>query len=186
MASSGSRAMWLLVCALAICQVVSARSLLQTSKASVVLQAFKEITKLSDDLRIVTQRINLINAPLEGQKIAQGFGGIIQRISVELNRPDDGTKLGNADAEFVVASLRTFVQVHQALLNVVIGKHGLLTLIPFFEPIRQSLVSLEATVDAFAFMLIDMIPTQEAAAREQFGSLSITVRVAIQTYEQPL
>lgn len=61
--------------------------------------------------------------------------------------------LGDADAKLVVQSLTTFVQVHQALLNVVIGKHGLLTLIPFFEPIRQALVSLEATVDVSTLII---------------------------------
>jgi hypothetical protein len=41
----------------------------------------------------------------------------------------------------------TFVEVHKALLNVVIGKRGIVTLIPFVEPIRLSLVALEKGVD---------------------------------------
>ena len=52
-----------------------------------------------------------------------------------------------ADARLIAAALTEFVRVHQALLNVVIGKKGLLTLIPFLEPIRVALVQLEAIVD---------------------------------------
>jgi hypothetical protein len=53
----------------------------------------------------------------------------------------------DAEAKLVVDALVVFVNVHKALLNVVIGKHGLLTLVPFFEPIRRALVSLEIIVD---------------------------------------
>jgi len=78
------------------------------------------------------------------------------------------------------------IQVHQALLNVVIGKHGLLTLIPFFEPIRLALVQLELVVDTFAFYLIDLIPTQKPAATQQVRSLDVTIVQAVNTYSQPL
>jgi hypothetical protein len=77
------------------------------------------------------------------------------------------------------------VQVHQALLQVIIGKHGLLTLVPFFEPIRLALVNLEAGIDTLAFDLIDLIPTQKPAANAQFASLSVTLTAAITTYSQP-
>jgi hypothetical protein len=77
------------------------------------------------------------------------------------------------------------VQVHQALLQVIIGKHGLLTLVPFFEPIRLALVSLEAAIDTLAFDLIALIPTQQPAANAQFASLSVTLTSAITTYSQP-
>ncbi|KAH8147611.1 uncharacterized protein LAJ45_08439 [Morchella importuna] len=167
----------------------------QATPAQQIVQAFKEITTLSDNLRIDTQKINLINAPLQGYKIAQGFAAIITRVGQASAMLSGGSSrktrrqmapLADADAQLVVGALTTFVQVHQALLNVVIGKHGLLTLIPFFEPIRQALVSLEATVDTFAFYLIAMIPTQKPAADTQFGSLTVTVKFAITTYEQPL
>ncbi len=38
----------------------------QATPAQQIVQAFKEITTLSDNLRIETQKINLINAPLQG------------------------------------------------------------------------------------------------------------------------
>jgi hypothetical protein len=107
---------------------------------------------------------------------------------------------GGADAVNIVGALKTFVSVHQTLLNTIIGKHGILSLFFFTEPVRVALVSLEAAVDvsnacirshirfahiscqSFALALIDMIPTQAPAANEQFNSLSITINAAIQVY----
>ena len=66
------------------------------------------------------------------------------------------TQFNDADAQLVVNALTTFVKVHQALLNVVIGKSGLLKLLPppialFSEPVRKALVALEAGVDVGIF-----------------------------------
>ena len=94
--------------------------------------------------------------------------------------------LPDADAKLVVDALTTFVHVHQALLNVVIGKHGLTTMIPFFEPIRIALVSLEAVIDSFAFDLIALIPTQKPAAEKQFADLGVTLKEAQTTYSVTL
>uniref|UniRef100_A0A7I4AQQ5 Uncharacterized protein n=1 Tax=Physcomitrium patens TaxID=3218 RepID=A0A7I4AQQ5_PHYPA len=186
--ASSSRALYLFIFSLALCHSVNAGM----SNVEKIQLAFKQITTASDNLRKETQLINIINAPLQGSKIAEGFAKIISAIAeytIKINEggvKNDNSPLPDADAKLVVQSLTTFVQVHQALLNVVIGKHGLLTLIPFFEPIRLSLVSLEATIDAFAFALIAEIPTQKPAADVQFGSLSVTLQVAITTYSSPI
>ncbi|KAG0558427.1 hypothetical protein KC19_10G027400 [Ceratodon purpureus] len=185
-----SRALGLILFTLVVCQVATARPLsADPTPRERVQQAFKEITTLSDNLRIATLKITIFNAAQQGFVIAQGFTGIITKIAeYTAHIPDPSSNpspFEDADAKLVVESLTTFVQVHQALLNVVIGKHGLLTLAPFFEPIRISLVSLEAVVDTFAFKLIAMIPTQKPAADDQFGKLSVTVSKAIDTYKTP-
>jgi hypothetical protein len=154
--------------------------------------AFKEITELSNNLRVETQKITFINAGTQGVKIGLGFGTIIVKITEYTARLAGSaygytpSPLPDADAKLVVQSLTTFVQVHQALLNVVIGKHGLATLFPFFEPIRVSLVNLEIVVDTFAFYLIDLIPTQKPAANDQFGALTVTLKDAQATYGNSL
>ncbi|KAG0586577.1 hypothetical protein KC19_2G101100 [Ceratodon purpureus] len=184
MASFASRAVCLVLISLALCHAVAG----QATPAEQIVQAFKEITTLSDNLRIETQKINLVTALTLGPRVGPGFNAIITRVGkagTMLQSPNMKA-LGAADAKTVVAALTTFVEVHQALLNVLIGKHGVLTLIPFFEPIRQALVALEATVDSFAFYLIAVIPTEKPAANQQFGSLGVTVSLAISTYEQPL
>ena len=188
--ASSSRALGLILFTLVVCQVATARPLsADPTPRERVQQAFKEITTLSDNLRIATLKITIFNAGQQGFVIAQGFTGIITKIAeYTAHIPDPSSNpspFDDADAKLVVESLTTFVQVHQALLNVVIGKHGLLTLVPFFEPIRISLVSLEAVVDTFAYKLIAMIPTQKPAATKQFDSLGVTVQLAINTYETP-
>jgi hypothetical protein len=75
------------------------------------------------------------------------------------------TPYPDAEAQAVVVVLTDFVKVHQALLNTVIintcflialayhvpqliGKHGLITLVPFFgPPVAAALVALEKIVD---------------------------------------
>lgn len=59
--------------------------------------------------------------------------------------------------------------VHQGLLDTAIGKHGLLSLTPFTQPIGQVLRVLEGGVDALAFGIIDSVPNcgQEAKEQEQ-------------------
>lgn len=163
----------------------------QTGKdlVDVINDAIKAVTEQSDNLRKETEKINNFNAPKQGFKIALGFGDIIANVikaSAALAPGTNPSPLNDDDAKLVVKTLTTFVQVHQALLNVVIGKHGLLTLIPFFEPIRLALVQLEVVVDTFAFNLINLIPTQQPAASQQVASLDVTIRDAVNTYSTSL
>ncbi|PTQ30776.1 hypothetical protein MARPO_0120s0049 [Marchantia polymorpha] len=159
-----------------------------TATTEKIVEGLKTVTDMSDQLRVATQKINIFNAPQQGAVIASGFAVIIQKVSEGIVRVDRVTSgpLPDADAQIVVDALTTFVQVHQALLNVVIGKHGILTMIPFFEPIRRALVSLEAVIDRLAFDLIALIPTQKSSATIQFQKLDVTLKDAEDTYSFPL
>ncbi|BFI32652.1 hypothetical protein MPTK2_4g07930 [Marchantia polymorpha subsp. ruderalis] len=159
-----------------------------TATTEKIVEGLKTVTDMSDQLRVATQKINIFNAPQQGAVIASGFATIIQKVSEGIVRVDRVTSgpLPDADAQLVVDALTTFVQVHQALLNVVIGKHGILTMIPFFEPIRMALVGLEAVIDRLAFDLIALIPTQKSSATIQFQKLDVTLKDAEDTYSFPL
>jgi hypothetical protein len=148
-----------------------------------ILEGFDNVTTQSNNLRIAVETITIFNAGEKGVIIAQGFTTIIAKIVEGTTRVDSVSTgpLSDDDAQLVVQALTTFVQVHQALLQVIIGKHGLLTLVPFFEPIRLALVNLELVIDTFAFDLIGLIPTQKPAASAQFASLSVTLATAITT-----
>lgn len=109
-----------------------------------------------------------------------------------------------AEAKVVVKALTTFVNVHKALLNVVIGKNGLISRAPGgVQGIRLALVALEKGVDvssvkprdvcclrayggwrpqSFAFALIALIPTEKESATLQFGSLSATLTTTVKKY----
>ncbi|KAJ5239548.1 hypothetical protein N7468_004167 [Penicillium chermesinum] len=77
----------------------------------------------------------------------------------------------DTDQEAICTSFRGFVQVHQQLLQTVIGKHGLLSLTPFTQPIAQILRTLEAGVDTIAFETIDSVPTCAQDATQNKDSL---------------
>jgi hypothetical protein len=153
-----------------------------------ILEGFDNVTTQSNNLRIAVQSITIFNAAQEGFIIAEGFTSIIAKIAEGTIRVDSVSTgpLSDDDAQLVVQALTKFVQVHQALLQVIIGKHGLVTLVPFFEPIRLALVSLEAAVDTLAFDLIALIPTQKPAANAQFASLSVALTATITTYSPTL
>ncbi|BBN08174.1 hypothetical protein MPTK1_4g09460 [Marchantia polymorpha subsp. ruderalis] len=153
-----------------------------------IVEGFKVVTDMSNKLRIATENINVFNAAQQGIVIAQGFTTIIGKISEGIVRVDRVTSgpLADIDAQLVVDVLTTFVRVHQNLLNVVIGKHGLIAMVPFFEPIRVTLVQLEIVIDRLALDLIALIPTQKPAATRQFQLLDDTLQKAIKTYSVTL
>ncbi|KAG6552782.1 hypothetical protein Mapa_005730 [Marchantia paleacea] len=155
-----------------------------TATTEKIIEGLKTVTDMSDQLRVATEKINIFNAAQQGVVIATGFTTIIQKVSEGIVRVDRVTSgpLPDADAQLVVDALTTFVKVHQALLNVVIGKHGIVTMVPFFEPIRLALVSLEAVIDRLAFDLIALIPTQKDSATIQFQRLDVTLEAAKNTY----
>jgi len=72
---------------------------------------------------------------------------------------------GDADARQIVAVLKTFVTIHQRLLNTIIGKHGLLSLFFFTEPVRVALVGLESVVDVRLSLLMTNIPNTDDPRR---------------------
>jgi hypothetical protein len=89
----------------------------------------------------------------------------------------------DTDQNAICTSFRGFVQVHQELLSTVIGKHGLLSLTPFTQPIAQVLRVLEGGVDTIAFAIIDQVPTCAQDATQNKNSLDSTLADAINTYK---
>lgn len=65
----------------------------------------------------------------------------------------------------------------------VIGKHGLLSLTPFTQPVASVLRTLEGGVDTIAFSIIDDVPTCAQDATQNKNSLDSTLNDAINTYQ---
>ncbi|KAJ5151629.1 hypothetical protein N7492_009924 [Penicillium capsulatum] len=82
----------------------------------------------------------------------------------------------------VCGAFREFVRVHQALLNTVIGKHGLLSLTPFTKPVAAVLRTLEGGVDTIAFAIIDLVPTCAEGATNDKNKLDMTLKEAQDKY----
>lgn len=63
-----------------------------------------------------------------------------------------------------------------------IGKHGVLSLTPFTQPIAAVLRILEEGVDKLAFGIIDSVPTCAQDATQNKNSLDSTLGDAIDEY----
>jgi hypothetical protein len=72
--------------------------------------------------------------------------------------------------------------VHQQLLQTVIGKHGLLSLTPFTQPMAQVLRTLEGGVDSLAFDIIGSVPSCSEDATQNKNSLDSTLADAVNVY----
>lgn len=185
MATISSRAIFVLVLSLALCS--------QSANAATrvaIVGVFKTVTTMSHDLNAVVSGINEANGLTDGGKVAPAFQDIVNGVAAAtsmLQNDADRTQLTAGDAKLVVAALTDFVVVHQMLLATVIGKHGLLSMIPYSDPIRQALVNLEGAVDSFAFALIAFIPTSaQSDYSAQFDGLQVQVKKTIQVYSCPL
>ncbi|KAJ5106301.1 hypothetical protein N7456_002976 [Penicillium angulare] len=88
----------------------------------------------------------------------------------------------DVDQQAICTSFRGFVQVHQQLLSTVIGKHGILSLTPFTQPIAAVLRTLEGVVDTIAFGIIDGVPTCAEDATSNKNMLDDTLAKAQDTY----
>ncbi|KAI0657223.1 hypothetical protein C8Q70DRAFT_1056109 [Cubamyces menziesii] len=171
--------------------------------SDVIITGLQTVTQSSRDLRTVVETITLFNAPVQGPKVATGLTNIGQSVVTVTKTITQGNFDPFSDdvAEDIVAALTAFVQVHQALLDTIIGKHRMLTLVgfhvpcilfsiiqgilqktPFTKPVGLALQGLEAIVDTFAFAIIGLIPTRQDTAMTQLTSLDVTFTQSTNVY----
>lgn len=148
------------------------------------------ITGQSQALQTPANQINLLSGPLfliglgPFPQIVVGFTQIVNTVSSDISAMQ-GTQPFSvlSDEQSILDAFTTFVQVHQELLNILIGKAGLLNDLPLVgPPVAQVLRSLEAVVDTIAFNLIDLVPDVAAPFTQQKNSLDVTIALAITTY----
>ncbi|KAM5533879.1 hypothetical protein V8D89_012419 [Ganoderma adspersum] len=157
-------------------------SMAQTSDQ--VITAIQSFITASRNLDTQVTGLNAINFPTMGFIIADGFNNITTAVNTFNAEFSPATPPYPDDAALAVVDvLTTFVQVHQALLNLVIGKHSLAAMFALTAPIAAALRALEAVVDTFAFDLIALIPTESGPANTQVSALSVTFTDAITTYD---
>ncbi|KAJ7037267.1 hypothetical protein C8F04DRAFT_1093097 [Mycena alexandri] len=89
-----------------------------------------------------------------------------------------------ADCDAIVNALRSFVQVHQALLATVIGKHSIFAQFGATAPVAAVLRTLEATIDSFAFAMINLIPCGAGSVTDDKNGLDTSVGNSITLYTQ--
>jgi len=148
------------------------------------------ITGQSQALQAPANSINILSGPLFliGQgpfpQIIVGFSQIVTTANNDIQAMA-GTQPFSvlSDEQSILNAFTTFVEVHQELLNILIGKAGLLNDLPFVgPPVAEVLRSLEAVVDTIAFGLIDLVPDVAAPFTNQMNSLDVTIGQAINAY----
>ncbi|KAI0816157.1 hypothetical protein GGR55DRAFT_222086 [Xylaria sp. FL0064] len=162
------------------------------------------VTQKSQALQAPAQSITILNAPLVaiGQgplaQIVTGFTDIVSTANTlisqlpgtqpiqkrgEPEHPRDLSARG-PDADLVFQAFRQFVAVHQALLNILIGKAGLLEKIPVVgEPVATALRAVEGVVDTIAIDLIDLLQAHAPDVTSDANSLDNTLQLAISKYD---
>jgi hypothetical protein len=93
--------------------------------------------------------------------------------------------LSSSDCQLIANAFRTFVEVHQQLLNILIGKAGLFQAAPFIgSPVATALRQIEGLVDALAYALIDIAEgTCKTDIDDQRQSFAVTAALAVSKYE---
>jgi len=148
------------------------------------------ITGQSQALQSPANSINLLSGPLFliGQgpfpQIVVGFSQIVTTVTNDIQAMAGTPPFSvRSDEQSILDAFTTFVEVHQELLNILIGKSGILNDLPLVgPPVAQVLRSLEAVVDTIAFNLIDMVPDVAAPFTSQKNSLDVTIGQAITAY----
>jgi len=151
----------------------------------------KMLTNKSMALQRPAQTITIISGPLivvglgPFPEIIKGFTEIVTITTTAVAQMQGTPKFGTqAEVTLVADSLRTFVKVHQDLLNILIGKAGLFNTVPFIgAPVAFTLRQLEGVVDTVALMLINLAEDFTSDIANQAGSLSGTITLTIDSYD---
>ncbi|KAK3191659.1 hypothetical protein K4F52_002474 [Lecanicillium sp. MT-2017a] len=146
------------------------------------------ITTKSRDLQTPAKALTVVDAALfpigQGNipKIIAGFQDIITTVQEALGSMNPETYAGK-DADIIFDAFRTFVMVHQQLLNILIGKAGIVQRVPIIgQPMAAILRALEEIVDTFAYSLIDMMQDRVEDMQQQATDLGETIDNCIAAY----
>ncbi|KAI0487408.1 UVI-1 [Xylaria cf. heliscus] len=169
---------------------VMAASAMAALTPAQIADSLKRVTDQSQNLQAPAQSITIVNAPLivVGQGpfpvIIQGFTDIVTTATAAIAQFDGTAPITDeADATLVFNAFRAFVRVHQELLNILIGKAGILTSIPVVgPPVAAALRSIEGVVDTIAITLINLIESRAQDLQSEANSLGGTLDLAIQKY----
>jgi hypothetical protein len=107
------------------------------------------------DLRMTAERLSLINAPLDAPRL-------VQQLQAAADAFDAAATAGDkADGGGVVS------QVYDVMANTLIGKSGLMTLMPFREPIKNAHSKMANALEALAPGATRDVAERVTAAYEQ-------------------
>lgn len=149
------------------------------------------ITAKSQALQAPANSITLINGPLiivglgPFPPIIRGFADIVATVTSDITAMQGTTRVtAAAEVKAIADAFREFVRVHQVLLNILIGKAGLFSIVPFIGvPVSAVLRQIEAVVDSIAFSLIAIVEGTANDIAAQQKNLDGTINISITTYD---
>jgi len=155
-----------------------------------VVDNINTVATMSQNLQVIAGKITIVDGPLLALGLGQfnnlvtGFQAIVTTVTGDVTAMTDTPAFTNAnDIDLISTAFSQFIQVHQALLNIVIGKAGLLTDLPLFgQPVVNVLRQLESVVDSLSLSLINMIPPDQAQVSAEKGSLDEELKNTITIY----
>ncbi|KAK4141745.1 uncharacterized protein C8A04DRAFT_30586 [Dichotomopilus funicola] len=162
-----------------------------------IAAGINSITEKTQALQAPAQSITLVNAPLIiiGQgpfpEIIAGFADIVStatslanQIGASTVKKREALSARQSGAEVVSDAFRAYVRVNQALLNILIGKAGLLEQVPLVgAPVASALRGVEAITDSIAITLINLFEERAAELTSDANSNDATLTITIQKYE---
>ncbi|RSL45086.1 hypothetical protein CEP54_014414 [Fusarium duplospermum] len=170
----------------AVTTFLAASSVQAAIAPSDIVNTLEKVTDLSSDTKDIAEDIsNPVTIIPNGFKLVNNFKDIISTVTGAISMlgdlPNDPNfpEAGQTD---ICDAFREFVKVHQALLNVVIGKDSLLSSTPVASILAAVLRALESGVDKLAFTIIDTVPTCAAGAKKDLEALDGTIGEAIDTF----
>ncbi|KAI0912218.1 UVI-1 [Ustulina deusta] len=170
---------------------IMASTAMASLSPSQIADSIKQVTIISQNLQAPANSITLVNAPLIiiGQgpfpQIIAGFTQIVTVVGATITSMDGTQPVSSqADADLIFNAFRGFVRVHQQLLNILIGKSGILTSIPLVgQPVAAVLRQVEGVVDTIAIALIDIAEARAQDLESEANNLGGTLDLAIQKYQ---
>lgn len=171
--------------------VQSAAAVCPSPQAQTVIASLNQLSTAMQQIINPAQQINLLSGHLLviGQgpipEVITGLNSTTALASQAVGQISALKPLSGCDADAVADAYRNFVTVSQQVLNVLIGKADLLAQTPFgTQPLAAALRQFEASTDALAFALIDLLPDNAAgtAVKADADSLAATLDTAISAY----
>jgi len=157
--------------------------------AEQVVQGLQTVTSLMQNLQGVAQSITIVNLPLVlvGQgpipQIISGLTSVVTTLQAQTAAMSSAKESYDDQASSISDAVRDYVRVSQATLNILIGKAGLSSQVPFVAaPLAAILRQLEASDDGIIYALTDKCPSKASDIRSSADSIDATQAKAVEVY----
>ncbi|KAB2572314.1 hypothetical protein DBV05_g9060 [Lasiodiplodia theobromae] len=165
-----------------------------------VIDAINAVTLLSQNLQAPAKQIGSTFGSAQAVlQVVNGLASVVSKLKTAIpriqalppftkrqNEPNNGVSPVDDATDAIVISLTGFVGVHQALLNIIIGRRGLLPNIPFADADAAQLDAIVQDASANANQLLAVMGYQQdasgavidAAEHERRAGLGVAAAVA--------